>query len=130
MKALATLIVALLASVPQALAAAQDSAPAWNGFAATFFITFAATVFIFQLFPGAALAIHDTQVVVTPIAGDQIAAVRRDTRGVHAVERAFRDLRTASLMPPTMDRMVEGMGRLALGLGGGMFQFGVAKTST
>ncbi|TSK06723.1 MAG: hypothetical protein FPO08_08685 [Geobacter sp.] len=57
MKALATLIVALLASVPQALAAAQDSAPAWNGFAATFFITFAATVFIFQLFPGAALFI-------------------------------------------------------------------------
>ncbi|WP_136515846.1 hypothetical protein [Geomonas edaphica] len=56
MKALATLIVALLASVPQALAA-QDSAPAWNGFAATFFITFAATVFIFQLFPGAALFI-------------------------------------------------------------------------
>lgn len=55
MKALATLIVALLASVPQALAAAQDSAPAWNGCAATFFITFAATVFIFQLLPGAAL---------------------------------------------------------------------------
>ena len=55
MKALATLIISLLASVPQALAAAQDSAPAWNGFAATFFITFAATVFIFQLFPGAAL---------------------------------------------------------------------------
>ncbi|WP_129127199.1 hypothetical protein [Geomonas oryzae] len=55
MKALATLIIALLASVPQALAAAQDSAPAWNGFAVTFFITFAATVFIFQLFPGAAL---------------------------------------------------------------------------
>jgi hypothetical protein len=32
-------------------------------------------------------------------------------------------MRTASLMPPTMDRMVEGMGKLALGLGGGMFQF-------
>jgi len=39
------------------------------------------------------------------------------------VERAFRDMRTASLMPPTMDRMVEGMGKLALGLGGGMFEF-------
>jgi len=38
-------------------------------------------------------------------------------------ERAFRGLRTASLMPPTMDRMVEGMGKLALGLGGGMFEF-------
>lgn len=41
----------------------------------------------------------------------------------YPAERAFRDLRTASLMPPTMDRMVEGMGKLALGLGGGMFQF-------
>ena len=41
----------------------------------------------------------------------------------YPVERAFRDMRTASLMPPTMDRMVEGMGKLALGLGGGMFEF-------
>ena len=41
----------------------------------------------------------------------------------YPVERAFRDLRTASLMPPTMDRMAEGMGKIALGLGGGMFQF-------
>ncbi|HEY4910384.1 MAG TPA: acyl-CoA dehydrogenase family protein [Methylomirabilota bacterium] len=41
----------------------------------------------------------------------------------YPVERAFRDLRTASLMPPTMDRMIEGMGKTALGLGGGMFQF-------
>ena len=48
----------------------------------------------------------------------------------YPVERAFRDLRTASLMPPTMDRMVEGMGRLALGLGGGMFQFSAGKSST
>ena len=47
----------------------------------------------------------------------------------YPVERAFRDLRTASLMPPTMDRMVEGMGRLALGLGGGMFQFSAGKSS-
>jgi len=45
------------------------------------------------------------------------------------VERAFRDMRTASLMPPTMDRMVEGMGKLALGLGGGMFEFGAGKTN-
>jgi len=33
-------------------------------------------------------------------------------------------MRAASLMPPTMDWMVEGMGKLALGLGGGMFEFG------
>jgi len=47
----------------------------------------------------------------------------------YPVERAFRDMRTASLMPPTMDRMVEGMGRLALGLGGGMFQFRAGKSN-
>ena len=47
----------------------------------------------------------------------------------YPVERAFRDLRTASLMPPTMDRMVEGMGKLALGLSGGMFQFSAGKTN-
>ena len=47
----------------------------------------------------------------------------------YPVERAFRDMRTASLMPPTMDRMVEGMGKVALGLGGGMFEFGAGKTT-
>ena len=41
----------------------------------------------------------------------------------YPVERAFRDMRTASLMPPTMERMVEGMGKIALGLGGSMFEF-------
>ena len=41
----------------------------------------------------------------------------------------LRDLRTASLMPPTMDRMVEGMGKIALGLGGGMFQFSAQRTA-
>ncbi|HTY78557.1 MAG TPA: acyl-CoA dehydrogenase family protein [Candidatus Bathyarchaeia archaeon] len=47
----------------------------------------------------------------------------------YPVERAYRDLRTASLMPPTMDRMIEGMGKIALGLGGGMFQFGAGHTA-
>jgi hypothetical protein len=28
-----------------------------------------------------------------------------------------------------MDRMVEGMGKIALGLGGGMFQFGAQRTA-
>jgi len=46
----------------------------------------------------------------------------------YPVERAFRDLRTASLMPPTMERMAEGMGKIALGLGGGMFQFSGAES--
>ncbi len=37
-------------------------------------------------------------------------------------ERAFRDLRTSTLMPPTVDRMLEGIGKAALGLEGGMFK--------
>jgi alkylation response protein AidB-like acyl-CoA dehydrogenase len=56
----------------------------------------------------------------------QIAGGRGAYRD-YPVERAFRDLRTASLMPPTMDRMAEGMGKIALGLGGGMFQFGAGE---
>lgn len=80
MKALATLIVAIIASVPQALAAAQDSAPAWNGFAATFFITFAATVFIFQLFPGAALFVGLLKGLFGSHARREPAAKNRDAR--------------------------------------------------
>ena len=38
------------------------------------------------------------------------------------VERAFRDLRTATLMPPTPDRMLQGIGQMALGIQGGMFK--------
>jgi alkylation response protein AidB-like acyl-CoA dehydrogenase len=41
------------------------------------------------------------------------------------LERAFRDARTATLMPPTADRMVEAIGKSALGLTEGMFRFGV-----
>jgi butyryl-CoA dehydrogenase len=39
----------------------------------------------------------------------------------YPAERAFRDLRTSTLMPPTMDRMLEGIGKSALGLAAGMF---------
>jgi alkylation response protein AidB-like acyl-CoA dehydrogenase len=39
-------------------------------------------------------------------------------------ERAFRDLRTATLMPPTVDRMLETMGKHALGISDGMFRLG------
>lgn len=38
------------------------------------------------------------------------------------LERAFRDVRTATLMPPTMDRMLETIGKTALGLAEGMFK--------
>jgi alkylation response protein AidB-like acyl-CoA dehydrogenase len=41
----------------------------------------------------------------------------------YLAERAFRDARTATLMPPTMDRMLETIGKSALGLQEGMFRF-------
>ena len=37
-------------------------------------------------------------------------------------ERAFRDMRTATLMPPTADRMLETIGKSALGLTEAMFR--------
>jgi alkylation response protein AidB-like acyl-CoA dehydrogenase len=37
-------------------------------------------------------------------------------------ERAFRDMRTATLMPPTVDRMLETIGKSALGLNEAMFR--------
>ena len=36
--------------------------------------------------------------------------------------RAFRDVGTATLMPPTIDRMLEAIGKRALGLQEGMFR--------
>jgi len=39
-------------------------------------------------------------------------------------ERAFRDLRTSTLMPPTVDRMTETIGKSALGIAEGMFRVG------
>ena len=41
----------------------------------------------------------------------------------YPVERAFRDARTATLMPPTIDRMLEAIGKSALGLTEGMFRY-------
>jgi butyryl-CoA dehydrogenase len=39
----------------------------------------------------------------------------------YPAERAFRDVRTSTLMPPTMDRMLEAIGKSALGLDAAMF---------
>ncbi len=39
----------------------------------------------------------------------------------YPAERAFRDVRTATLMPPTPDRMLEAIGRNALGIEAAMF---------
>jgi butyryl-CoA dehydrogenase len=42
----------------------------------------------------------------------------------YPAERAFRDVRTATLMPPTVDRMLETIGKSALGIQEGMFRIG------
>ena len=39
-------------------------------------------------------------------------------------ERAFRDVRTSTLMPPTVDRMLETIGKFSLGIQEGMFKLG------
>jgi hypothetical protein len=42
----------------------------------------------------------------------------------YPAECAFRDVRTATLMPPTVDRMLETIGKAALGIQEGMFRTG------
>jgi butyryl-CoA dehydrogenase len=42
------------------------------------------------------------------------------------VERAYRDLRTCTLMPPTGDRMLEAVGKAELGVASSMFDFGAS----
>jgi alkylation response protein AidB-like acyl-CoA dehydrogenase len=54
-------------------------------------------------------------------------------RGVwrdYPLERAFRDVRTCTLMPPTVDRMLEAVGKSALGLETGMFNVTGAAPDT
>jgi alkylation response protein AidB-like acyl-CoA dehydrogenase len=45
------------------------------------------------------------------------------------VERAYRDLRTCTLMPPTVDRMLEAVGKVELGVQASMFNFGSARSA-
>lgn len=44
------------------------------------------------------------------------------------VERAYRDLRTSTLMPPTVDRMLEAVGKAALGVEVQLFNLGAAPS--
>jgi alkylation response protein AidB-like acyl-CoA dehydrogenase len=46
----------------------------------------------------------------------------------YPAERALRDLRTSTLMPPTVDRMLETIGKGALGIAEGMFRPGGAES--
>jgi alkylation response protein AidB-like acyl-CoA dehydrogenase len=45
------------------------------------------------------------------------------------IERAYRDLRTCTLMPPAVDRMLEVVGKSLLGVEVQMFDFGAARTT-
>jgi alkylation response protein AidB-like acyl-CoA dehydrogenase len=46
------------------------------------------------------------------------------------VERAYRDLRTCTLMPPTADRMLETVGKSLLGVDAQMFNFAAAQPTS
>jgi alkylation response protein AidB-like acyl-CoA dehydrogenase len=45
------------------------------------------------------------------------------------VERAYRDLRTCTLMPPTVDRMLEAVGKVSLGVEASMFNLGAVRST-
>ena len=61
--------------------------------------------------------LHVTSTVIQVVGG-------RGAYKDYLAERAFRDVRTATLMPPTIDRMLETIGKSALGLQEGMFRLG------
>jgi alkylation response protein AidB-like acyl-CoA dehydrogenase len=60
------------------------------------------------------VGLHVTSKVIQVIGG-------RGAYKDYPAERAFRDLRTCTLMPPTVDRMLEAIGKSALGLDTAMF---------
>ena len=62
-------------------------------------------------------ALHVTSRVVQLVGG-------RGAYTDYPAERALRDVRTATLMSPTVDRMMETIGKHVLGLGAGMFNVG------
>ena len=62
-------------------------------------------------------ALHVTSRVIQLVGG-------RGAYKDYPAERALRDVRTATLMSPTVDRMMETIGKHVLGLGAGMFNVG------
>ena len=60
------------------------------------------------------VGLHVTSKVIQVVGG-------RGAYKDYPAERAFRDLRTCTLMPPTVDRMLEAIGKSALGLDASMF---------
>jgi len=66
------------------------------------------------------VGLHVTSKVIQVVGG-------RGAYKDYPAERAFRDLRTCTLMPPTVDRMLEAIGKSALGLDAAMFN--VSRTT-
>ena len=60
------------------------------------------------------VGLHVTSKVIQVVGG-------RGSYKDYLAERAFRDLRTCTLMPPTVDRMLEAIGKSVLGLDAAMF---------
>jgi alkylation response protein AidB-like acyl-CoA dehydrogenase len=61
------------------------------------------------------VGLHVTSKVIQVVGG-------RGAYKDYPAERAFRDVRTSTLMPPTVDRMLETIGKCALGIQEGMFR--------
>jgi alkylation response protein AidB-like acyl-CoA dehydrogenase len=62
------------------------------------------------------VGLHVTSKVIIQVVGG------RGAYKDYPAERALRDLRTSTLMPPTVDRMLETIGKCALGIQEGMFR--------
>jgi alkylation response protein AidB-like acyl-CoA dehydrogenase len=79
--------------------------------------------------PGRALLANRAKYLATEVALSLTSNVIQVVGGRGAyrelpVERAFRDVRTGTLMPPAVDRMLEAIGKHALGIQTGMFRVG------
>jgi alkylation response protein AidB-like acyl-CoA dehydrogenase len=79
--------------------------------------------------PGRGLLANRAKCLATEVGLDVTSKVIQVVGGrgayrEYVAERAFRDVRTATLMPPTVDRMLETIGKSALGIDDGMFRFG------
>ena len=100
----------LSAHLDAALLVLADSAARWEGAD----VTARGTLANKAKFLATEVALEVTSKVIQLVGG-------RGAWKDYPAERAFRDVRTSTLMPPTMDRMLEGIGKSALGLGTGMF---------
>jgi alkylation response protein AidB-like acyl-CoA dehydrogenase len=100
----------LAARLDAALLVLADSAARWEGAG----VTMRGTLANKAKFLGTEVGLEVTSRVIQLVGG-------RGAYKDYPAERAFRDVRTSTLMPPTMDRMLEGIGKSALGLETGMF---------